>query len=134
MADISNQVRSLIETFIADIAALVRQDTLRQISEALGSVGTIAVKRGPGRPRKTEKPVAKKVVLKKGEKRTSDALQDTALSVLNIITSNPGQGVEQISKGLGVSSGELKLPIKKLLAEGLVKTKGQRRGTKYFAK
>lgn len=127
MTDIANQVRSLIETFTVNIAALVRQDTLRQISEALSGVGKITVRRGPGRPRG---PAAKKP----GEKRTALDLEKTSAAVFACITSNPGLGVESLAIRISMPSRDLKLPIKKLLADGLVKTKGQRRGTKYFVK
>lgn len=40
--------------------------------------------------------------------------------------------MEQIAKTLGTTTKELALPAKKLIAEKKIKTKGERRATKYF--
>jgi predicted transcriptional regulator len=53
-------------------------------------------------------------------------------SLLAAIKSGPGQRMEEIAKGLGTSTSELTLPAKKLLADKKIKTKGERRATKYF--
>ena len=52
----------------------------------------------------------------------------------NHIKSNPGQGVEQIAKALGTSTKELTLPIRKLLGDKKITSKGQKRATRYFPK
>jgi predicted transcriptional regulator len=52
--------------------------------------------------------------------------------VFNHIKTNAGQGVEQIAKALGTTTKELTLPIRKLLAEKKVTSKGQKRATRYF--
>jgi hypothetical protein len=49
------------------------------------------------------------------------------------IRQNPGQGAEQIGKAVGLSTKDMALPIRKLLAARSIRTEGQRRGTKYFA-
>jgi predicted transcriptional regulator len=48
------------------------------------------------------------------------------------IKAKPGSSVEQLGKSLGMQTKQLALPIRKLLAAKQVKTKGQRRGTRYF--
>lgn len=70
---------------------------------------------------------------RKGEKRAPALLAQTTANLLGHIKTNPGQRIEQIAVGLGLSTQELKLPTQKLLAGRKVKTRGQRRGTKYFA-
>lgn len=129
MTDIAKRIRSKIETFTSEIAALVREDALRQVTEAIGAA------RGTATARRKDT-VAKVTRSKKprGEKRTASDLAVTADHVLQWIRGNPGQGVEHIAKGIAIDSRDLKLPIKKLLADGVIKTKGQRRGTKYTAK
>ncbi len=69
----------------------------------------------------------------KGEKRPPALLAKTTSELLGHIKTNPGQRIEQIAANLGLSTQELKLPTQKLLASGKLKTRGQRRGTKYFA-
>jgi predicted transcriptional regulator len=48
------------------------------------------------------------------------------------IKAKPGLRMEQIAKALSSSTKELALPAKKLIAEKKIKTKGERRATKYF--
>lgn len=57
-----------------------------------------------------------------------------AASLLDYISAHAGERLEQISKGLGVPSKELKLPVQKLFEQNKIKTTGEKRGTKYFAK
>lgn len=70
---------------------------------------------------------------RKGEKRQPALLAQTTDELLSYIKTNPGQRIEQIAEGLGLSTQELKLPAQKLLAGRKVKTRGQRRGTRYTA-
>ena len=46
---------------------------------------------------------------------------------------NPGLRIEQINKQLGTTTKDLALPIRKLIAEGALKAKGEKRSTTYFA-
>jgi predicted transcriptional regulator len=48
------------------------------------------------------------------------------------VKSNPGLRIEQINKELGTVTKELALPIRKLLADGTITSKGQKRSTTYF--
>ena len=50
------------------------------------------------------------------------------------VQKNPGQRIEQLADGMGISTRELNLPVKKLLAAKKLSTKGQKRATTYFAK
>jgi predicted transcriptional regulator len=49
------------------------------------------------------------------------------------VGSNPGLRIEQINRALGTRTAELRLPLRKLIAAKQIKTKGQRRATRYFA-
>jgi predicted transcriptional regulator len=59
-----------------------------------------------------------------------DKLQDKFFS---FVKDNPGLRIEQINKQLGTSTKDLALPIRKLIAEGEIKAKGEKRSTTYFA-
>jgi len=48
------------------------------------------------------------------------------------VKATPGLRIEQINKQLGTTTKDLALPIRKLEAEGVIATKGQRRATQYF--
>ena len=53
---------------------------------------------------------------------------------MSFVAKHPGLRIEQINKELGTSTKDLALPIRKLIAEGQIKTKGKKRSTTYFAK
>jgi predicted transcriptional regulator len=53
--------------------------------------------------------------------------------VLTAVKSKPGMSVAQICAGLKLRTKDLVLPIRKLVEAKKVKTKGRRRGTRYFA-
>jgi len=68
-----------------------------------------------------------------GEKRTPEALVELCGKVVAEIKKHPdGIAVEKLGPLLGVATRELALPIRKLLAEKKVKSKGQKRATRYF--
>jgi hypothetical protein len=70
---------------------------------------------------------------KKGAKRSPALIAKTTGALLAHIKAHNGQRIEQIAAAMNVSTNDLKLPASKLLAEKKVKTKGQKRGTQYFA-
>lgn len=69
----------------------------------------------------------------KGEKRPPALIARTTSALLAAIRSRNGQRIEQLAAAMGMPTSELKLPARKLLSERKVKTKGQKRGTQYFA-
>ncbi|WP_437481534.1 DNA-binding protein [Sorangium sp. So ce1014] len=87
------------------------------------------VKKAAGRPARAAKPTRKK-----GEKRSKEELAAMTQKVLEHIRANSGQGVEQIAKDLGTTTKELTLPIRKLLVEKKITSKGEKRATKYFSR
>ncbi len=66
-------------------------------------------------------------------RRSAEDLDALAASVHAEVQSNPGLRVEEISAAIGVPSKELKRPVQMLLADGKLRTEGQKRGTQYFA-
>ncbi len=70
----------------------------------------------------------------KGAKRSPEALQALTDDLYRYVSKHPGQRIEQISAGMGVTTKELNLPVKKLIGDKLISTKGQKRATSYTAK
>jgi DNA-binding NtrC family response regulator len=146
MSDVENELRSRVDSFVNELSALIRRQALMAVEEVLKKGEGGAVARKPGRPAKAEEPKGKapkaapKAVAKAapsakrkpGEKRSPAALAQITEQVYNYIKSNPGQGVEQIAKALQTSTKELTLPIRKLLGDKKVGSKGQKRATRYF--
>jgi hypothetical protein len=137
---IDNAVRARIETFTAEISALVRASALEAVHNALGATLTVApaepAKRGPGRPRKSGQP-SPIVQAKRGGKRAKRTPEDVAKmgeQVVAYVAKHPGESVEQIGKALGEKTKDLALPIIRMIEAKKLKTKGERRGTKYFTK
>lgn len=121
-------LRARVDSFVADLSDLIRKSALDAVHSALG----MSAKRGPGRPRgKANAPRAAKTG--KRAKRDPKAVMEVAARVHAAIKAKPGQSVEQIGAAMRMPTKALTLPIKKLLAAKQVKTKGQRRGTRYFA-
>jgi len=144
MSNIENELQSRVDSFVHELSALIRRQALAAVEEVLKKgEGGGAVKKA-GRPAKAEEPKGKAKAAPKaakaapsakrkpGEKRTPAALAQITEQVYNYIKSNPGQGVEQIAKALQTSTKELTLPIRKLLGEKKVGSKGQKRATRYF--
>ncbi len=138
-ADLDQQIRDRIEMFVQDLTALVRQSAVRAVTSALGE--STVTRRGPGRPRsngiaalaggrRSGRPAGRR----KGEKRAPEQLAALVDKLFALIKGKPGQRTEEIASTLGISTKELTLPAKKLIAEKRVSTKGQKRATRYFAR
>ncbi len=158
MNNAEHTIKLRVDAFVNDLSDLIRQSALEAVSDALkkGGVAPAApVARRPGRPAKVvEAPVAAKPAAKvgrpakaassassaaaakrrAGEKRSPVLLAQVTDQVGNHIKSNPGQGVEQIAKALSTTTKELTLPIRKLLGDKKITSKGQKRATRYFPK
>ncbi len=144
---LDRQIQDRIQAFLTELSGLVRQSALEAVQAALGGGVAAPARRGPGRPRKNAAaapiaaaaptgtaPAGKPARRAKRAKRTSADVDATAAALLTYVAANEGQSIEQIGKGMGVATKELKLPVIKLMEAKKLKTKGQRRGTKYFAK
>ena len=111
----------VVAGFVAQITELARAAARDMIDQALDGTGHgnrgIVVGRARGR----------------GAKRTGADLEKLSSTFLSYVAKNPGQRVEQINKALGTNTKDLALPIRKLIAEGALKTKGKKRSTTYFA-
>ncbi len=139
---LDRELRSRIDAFVNELTNLVKLSTLEAVHEALGSTlnaglaaasgaapaaAPAAAKRGPGRPPKA-------AARGKGGKRSPEDVLKVAALVLSHIKANPGQRLEQIGKAIKSPTKDLKLPIQKLFEQKSISTKGEKRGTKYFAR
>jgi len=123
-ADFNQQIRDAIEAFVEELSVLVRAAALQSVTEVFGSSGSGGRRghRAVGGPSRRAK----------GEKRSPQDLTQLVGRLLSEIKAKPGLRMEQIAKALGSTTKDLALPAKKLIAEKKIKTKGERRATKYF--
>jgi hypothetical protein len=121
MSDFQTEMNHLVSGFVTQITELARRAAIDTLESALGKRGPgIALRGGYGSRRK-------------GAKRTSNELDKLADQFISFVGKNPGLRIEQINKQLGTTTKDLALPIRKLVADGEIKTKGAKRSTQYFA-
>jgi hypothetical protein len=131
MANIHDTLRAALDSFVEDLSNLIQQATLESVEQALAAASTIPARRG-ARGRGT--PIALPTVMGKGAKRTPEELEQLTKRFHTHVAKNPGQRIEQLAEGMNISTRELNLPVKKLVAAKKLATKGQKRATTYFAK
>ena len=120
------EIRSRVQAFADEIVALVRESAVEVVTAALGGTAVRGRRGGAVSARMSTRP--------KGAKRDPAAIARLTDTLGTFIKKNPGQRIEQIGKALGISTKELSLPVKKLLAAKQISTKGQKRSTKYYAR
>ncbi len=132
-------IRTRIDSFLAELSELVRLAALGSVHAALSGEPAPGQRRGPGRPRGSGRPrktaARVRVVAPAGKRirRSAADLEQIAARVLAHVKANAGHRLEQIGKALKTDTAILKRPIQNLLAARKLRTKGQKRGTMYFA-
>jgi hypothetical protein len=124
MSEFQTEMNRLVGDFVAAITELAKRAAIDTLESALGG----GVKRsgasfkvaGAGRGRR-------------GAKRTSSDLDKLGEDFHAFVTKHPGMRIEQINKQLGTTTKDLALPVRKMMSEGSLKTKGSKRSTTYFA-
>ncbi|MDA1264554.1 MAG: hypothetical protein O2816_05670 [Planctomycetota bacterium] len=128
--NVDAEIRACVDSFVNDLTNIVRRSSLEQVLEAVSSAmgSPVRTKRGPGRPRKTGAAPSKPG---KRLRRSSAKVDQMTENALAHITANAGCSVGELGSALGASTKDLRLPLQKLLADGKVRTVGQKRGTRY---
>jgi len=128
---VNDRIRSRVEAFAEELGALIRDSAMETVREALG--GGAAPRRG-GRAAVSSAGARGAGRREKGQKRDPNEIERLTGRLLDYVRGNGGQRIEQIAAGMGTVTKELNLPVKKLLAQKALKTKGQKRATQYFAR
>jgi hypothetical protein len=134
--DIESEIRSLVDSFVNEISARVRQAALDSLRQAIEGHG--APSRRRGRPAaRAAAPLAGSASVasvpgRRGRKPSAASAQ-AAVDLQAFVLANPGQRLEQIGAALGQDTKGLKGPMARLVRDGILRTEGQRRGTRYFA-
>ena len=120
MSDFQTEMNRVVAGFVAQITELARRAAMDMVHNALSKGGSASINGLRGRRGK-------------GIKRTSDELDKLGENFHSFVAKHPGLRIEQINKQLGTSTKDLALPIRKMIADGSLKTKGEKRSTTYFA-
>jgi len=125
-----SEVERLVREFTTKLEQVIRSQVVSEIDNAVRTAvqGVGGGARSGGRGRSVGK-----IVSAGGGKRTPEQIAKTAARLHSFIASNPGQRAEQIADGTKISTSEMALPIKRLLAEKKIKASGVARGTTYVA-
>ena len=126
MKDIERQIAQRVETFVAELSDLLRKAALQNAADILAKQAEAP---GPSHRRRRARRAARRDLR---ERRSPAQIDQLATRVEAEVASQPGRRVDQIAKDLGVTTRDLKLPVKKLLAEKRITRTGQRRATCYF--
>ena len=130
MSDFQTEMNHVVKGFVTQITELARRAAVGTLESAFGGRAarttgiqllSAPMKGAPGRPRGG-----------RGAKRTAADLEALSSSVATFVKAKPGLRIEEINRELGTTTKELALPIRKLIADGVVTAKGQKRSTKYF--
>jgi hypothetical protein len=133
MSDFQNEMNRTVQSFVAQITELARRAAIDTLESAFGgraargpvaatatAAATTSVAARAGRPRA------------RGAKRSPEDLEALSEQLGSFVKTNPGLRIEQINKQLGTTTKDLALPIRKLIAAGVISSKGQKRSTTYF--
>jgi hypothetical protein len=139
MSDLPQQISGLVEEFVSKVTGLARQAAMEALNGALGAPSAGGAGRGARNARgggQAGAPAASvrrgAAAGKPGAKRPAEEMARIKDQVLAYVTANPGKRVEHIKVDLGHPTKDLALPIKKLIAEGAIKSQGEKRATAYF--
>lgn len=136
------QLQNIVDNFVQQLTAVWRQSAI----DALGGMGggqdhaakkssKIAASNGHSNGNSNGNGHSSNGhAAAKGAKRDPAAIGALKDKFLSFVNANGGLRIEQINKEMGTSTKELALPIRQLLAEKLIKAKGQKRSTTYFGK
>jgi len=129
MSDFQNEMNRAVQGFVAQIAELARRAAIDTLESAFGGRSAPRAAAVPanagvahvGRPRGG-----------RGAKRTAEDLEALSTKFASFVKAHPGLRIEQINKELGTTTKDLALPIRKLVSDGVISAKGQKRSTTYF--
>lgn len=131
--EFNDQISRLVNDFVAQVSALARRAAMETLEVALSGPqrngGRSATSPASG---VTTRALPRGAARAKGNKRPADEIESVKDRVNEHVKTNPGQRVEQINHALGTTTKDVALPLKKLIAEGAIRSEGERRATAYF--
>jgi hypothetical protein len=142
MSDFQNEMNRTVQSFVAQITQLAHRAAIDTLESAFS--GRSAGRNGGGGGGGGGRAAAAAIALApvgasrgrarggRGAKRSPEDLEALSQKFAMFVKTNPGLRIEQINKELGTTTKDLALPIRKLIADGMVTAKGKKRSTTYF--
>lgn len=122
MSDLERDVQRAVDAFVEQIIEITRHAAQEALQSAIQMASTAALPEHPGSRAGGDHP-----------RRTPEDLEALSERLTALVQATPGLRIEQINKRLGTTTKELALPVRKLLAGGLIYGKGETRSKTYFA-
>src|SRR3954464_463004 len=135
MLDPHRKIQALIDSFVADLGEIAKQIALEQLKTAFGSVKLAPLpppssySSSASSSSSSSSSAARRGRARRGQHEI-EALRE---KLLTVISDNPGCRAEDINSALGTRTPQIAQPLRKLVADRLVRAEGARRGTRYFA-
>jgi hypothetical protein len=129
MLDPHRKLQALIDSFVADLGEIAKQIALEQLKTAFGSVKLAPL---PPSSSSYSASSASAASRRSRARRGQHEIEALRSKLLTVISDNPGCRAEDINSALGTRTPQIAQPLRKLVADRLVRTEGARRGTRYF--
>jgi len=137
MLDPHREIQALIDSFVDRLGEIAKRIALEQLKQAFGTAKLPPVRRPSPSPAPSSAasstPSSSAASARRGRSRRGqreiEALRD---KLMTVISDNPGCRAEDINSALGTRTPQIAQPLRRLVAEQLVRTEGARRGTRYF--
>jgi hypothetical protein len=132
MLDPHRKIQALIDSFVADLGELAKQIALEQLKTAFGSVKLAPLP--PSSFSSSASSASSSAAARRSRaRRGQHEIEALRNKLLTVIADNPGCRAEDINSALGTRTPQIAQPLRRLVADRLVRTEGARRGTRYFA-
>jgi hypothetical protein len=120
MLDPHREIQALVDNFVVELSELAKRLAIEQLKVAFGAGGNGVASPpfAPARPSRA--------------RRGQHEIEALRGKLLAEIAERPGCRAENLNSALGTKTPEIAQPLRRLVAEQLVRTEGVRRGTRYF--
>jgi hypothetical protein len=141
MLDPHRKIQALIDSFVADLGEIAKQIALEQLKTAFGSVKLAplppssfsSLASSSAASASSSAASASAAARRSRARRAQHEIEALRNKLLTVISDNPGCRAEDINSALGTRTPQIAQPLRRLVADRLVRTEGARRGTRYFA-
>lgn len=133
--DFRVELVGLVDDFMRRVVLVAKRAAFEELAKAMDAATADRMRRRlfgdaaplASSPRPPAPAAVAAVPARKGAKRPPAAIADTTARLRTFIAEHPGLRVEQINRALGTRTRDLALPLRNLVAAGVVRTEGQKR-------